>query len=109
MLAIHTPAARSSDPSSSHDAADQHTRSGKRAFQQRMTAQAVTRYPGLTSLELSKKSGVERFLLARRLPECVTAGAVRRGPMRRCTQSKRPVECVTWWPSEASIQLELVA
>lgn len=105
---IETPAARATDPRSSHDAADQHTASGKRAFQQCMAAAAVERHPGCTSLELSKKTGIDRYVLARRLPECVTAETVRKGPPRKCTASEKDVESITWWPPSQPIQLELV-
>jgi hypothetical protein len=106
MRTVHTPAARSTDASSSHEAADEMTRSGKRAFQQSVVAQAVARHPGCTSMELSHRAKLERYMVARRLSECEEAQEVRRGPMKLCPVSKR--QALTWWPAGTPIQLELV-
>lgn len=93
---IETPAARATDPQSSHEAADIITSSGKRAEQQALTFAAVRAFPGCTSFELSMKTGRCRFQLARRLPECVTAGLVEKGEVRRCGVTGR--RALTWWP-----------
>lgn len=102
---VQTPAARSTDPNASHDAAAHITASGARGAQQQMAAKAVEQYPGLTSLELAKRSSMCRFVLARRLPECITAGTVKRGQERRCSVSGR-LAC-TWHPPQAEEQLAL--
>lgn len=101
---MHAPA-RKSDPRSSHEAAEAVTASGARAGQQDLTAKAVERYPGLTSLELSKRSRIDRYTLARRLSECEEARMVKRGPSRRCTVSGRTA--VTWWRPDDAVQLSL--
>lgn len=103
---IATPAARSTDPRTSHDAADHVTKSGKRAAQQRLAASAVDSYPSLTSMELSVRTGLCRFMLARRLPECRTAGTVRMGVSRSCSITGRSAH--EWHPPGTPIQLELV-
>ena len=101
------PIARSTDPSSSHEAAAFVTAVGARAAQQRLAAQAVAAYPGCTALELSAKSGICRYVLNRRLPECETHGAVVRGHIRRCNASKSGRSAVTWWPPGHVEQLTL--
>jgi hypothetical protein len=92
-----TPAARNSDPMTSHLAADHITATGARAAQQQLATKAVEQYPGFTSLEIAKRSTLCRFMLARRLPECEHALTVRRGQARRCSESGRMA--VTWWPA----------
>lgn len=106
MRNVQTPAARASDPRSSHDAAEHITATGARAAQQKLAAQAVDSYPGLTSMELAKRTGLCRFLLARRLPECRTAGTVRTGVIRRCSVTGRSAQ--EWHPPGTPIQTELL-
>lgn len=86
---VQTPIARASDPLSSHLAADHITKTGGRAHQQNQAAEAVKQFPGRTSFELAMRTGLCRFALARRLPECETAGRVRKGPMRTCSVTGR--------------------
>jgi hypothetical protein len=92
---VETPIARARDPESSHLAADEITKSGARAHQQHQTAAAVKQYPGCTSQELSEATGMDRYVLARRLSECETAKSVRRGEMRHCLITGR--KALTWW------------
>lgn len=91
------PAARRTDPESSHLAAERITRSGRRASQQDHAHAAVESFPGLTSAELAQETGIDRYELARRLPECAFAGRIRRGSIRLCDVSARPA--CTWWPA----------
>ncbi len=93
---IETPAARATDPSSSHDAAEHVTATGLRAQQQALTIAAIRAFPGLTMQELSERTGICRFQLGRRVSECETAGAVRRMPKRKCSVTGRLAE--PWWP-----------
>jgi hypothetical protein len=104
---IQTPAARSTDPNSSHDAERHINQSGVRARQQNMAAQAVKIYAGMTSLEIAEKATLCRYMLARRLPECETAGQVYRGQERRCRVSGRMAG--TWWPIGSAEQLDMFA
>lgn len=105
MIDVQTPAARRTDPNASHDAAEHVTLSGARAKQQAIAATAVKQYPGLTSLELSQRARIDRYMLARRLPECITARTVKRGQERRCAVSGR-LAC-TWHPPQSEEQLQL--
>jgi hypothetical protein len=97
--------ARNTDPATSHEAAEHVIASGKRAAQQRMTAVAVESYPGLTSLELSRKAKIDRYVLARRLSEVEKDGLIKRGVARTCTVSGR--SAVTWWRPDHIDQPEL--
>ncbi len=99
--------ARSSDPLSSHLAAEEIAVSGTQAAQQALTVTAVLSYPGSTSRELHDKTGLDRHALARRLSECERKGLVKRGVMRTCRSSNRPA--VTWWGPDHVIQLGLLA
>jgi hypothetical protein len=94
---VETPAARNSDPFTSHLAAAEVTGAGVRADQQRRAAAAVRQWPGCTSFELALKAGQDRHAVARRLPECVVAGSVRKGPAKRCPVSGRLA--LTWFPA----------
>ena len=94
---VSTPAARRADPESSHQAAEIHTLSGKRGQQQDQAAAAVRQFPGRTSFELALATDLDRYMLARRLPECEVAGRVRRGVQRACTVTGRLA--MEWLPA----------
>lgn len=66
------------DPLSSHRVADDLERSGRGARQAALVLDLVRRTPGLTSGELAARHGVDRHLVARRLPELAQRGLVRR-------------------------------
>ena len=93
---VETPAARRTDPATSHAAAAEVTRTGVRGHQQRQVAAAVREWPGRTAAELAKLASMDRYAVSRRLPECVTAGGVLRGEARRCEVNGRDAQ--TWWP-----------
>jgi hypothetical protein len=97
MRRIETPAARNTDPSTSHEAAAEITASGLRAFQQAQTVSAIRAYPGHTMQELAALTGLERYMLGRRVSECETAGLVVRGIKRKCAVTGRSAE--PWWPA----------
>lgn len=86
---VQTPIARASDPLSSHLAAEAITASGVRFSQQKQAADAVRRDPGHTAQELAELTGLDRYMLGRRLSECEVAGRVRKGPMRNCSVTGR--------------------
>ena len=94
--ALGTPIARRKDPSSSHRAASEVTASGKRRSQMSEVLLLVNRHPGKTSLELSCIGDLDRYVIARRLPELETGRLIRRGGQRICTEGKRTA--VTWFP-----------
>lgn len=94
---VRTPVARRKDPESSHAAAEEVTLSGRRDAQVAQVLAAVRANPGRTSMELARLAGLDRYMVARRLPECVTAGALRKGEQRTCKVSDRLA--LTWWPA----------
>jgi len=91
---IQTPAARRDDPESSHLAAEHVTATGLRRSQQQRTLEAVRANPGKTSAELAAITGLDRFMLARRLPELEPLW-VAKGVMVTCTVTRRRAHC--WW------------
>ena len=88
--------ARSTDPDTSHLAAQHVVQSGVRAHQQHKALAAVRAFPGLTSLELAQAARCCRFQLARRLPELERDDLVTRGEARTCGVSGR--KAATWHP-----------
>ena len=78
------PLARSSDPVTSHLAAEKFTKSGKRQSQKQMVLDAVRSFPGRTSAELANLMRVSRYLPARRLPDLKADGLIVVGGMREC-------------------------
>lgn len=109
-MTIGTPAARSTDPATSHHAADHMDASGQRAYQQRVTVAAVDRFPGCTTQELAEKAGLSERMLSRRLSEVADDGQIKRGSPRATAFANgttgRPG--TTWWPKSQPVQLELV-
>lgn len=93
---IETPAARATDDVTSHIAADIHTASGKRHSNMAAVVDLVRANPGRTSAELGDLSDLTRHEVARRLPEALTAGAVFKGPKRRCMTNGSLA--TSWWP-----------
>ena len=70
--------ARRTDPESSHAAADQAEADGTIATHALVTLGAVRRLPGLTSKQLAGACELDRYQIARRLPELERRGLVRR-------------------------------
>lgn len=99
---MHMPV-RNTDPHTSYEAAVH--MQDKRAAQQAIAAKAVEQYPGSTSMELSRRAHIDRYMLARRLSECEAAGMVRRGQAKRCSVSGR--NALTWYPPGAVEQMTL--
>ena len=95
-MTVATPAARTTDPHTSHLAAEEITASGARQQQIGVAIAAVRAHPGHTSMELANLTGHDRYMLARRLPDAETARAVSKGEARTCTISGR--KAVTWNP-----------
>jgi predicted ArsR family transcriptional regulator len=102
-LLANTPAARATDPDTSHQAAAEITADGTRAAQQQRTLDGVTRYPGLTSRELAQRLGMDRHAIARRLPELEAADLVQKDQVRRCSIGGR--SAVTWRTASPAPQL----
>jgi len=97
---LFAPASRSDDPSTSKDAEQRVTRSGARATQAEQVLALVKRYPGRTSAELAAFSGtLDRWQVARRLPDLERNQLAHRGEPKRCQVTK--TGGVTWLPGPA--------
>ena len=94
--ALSAPIVRATDPEPSHSAAKAITASGRRETQLKAVLGLVKKYPLSTSLELSEKSGMDRYVLARRLPELAAGHLVSRRPARLCLVGNR---LATVWES----------
>ena len=90
---IRTQNARNTDPESIHLAGEEITNSGQRQRQIDLVSAVVRDMPGRTSRELAAITHLDRYMLARRLPDCAS---VRKGDMRKCVVSQK--QAVTWWP-----------
>jgi predicted ArsR family transcriptional regulator len=88
------PLARRTDPESSHIAARRMVESGAQGDQQQITLVLVRKYPNRTSDELAALGSLDRYQLARRLPELERSGLVERGAMRKSDTTGRPA--CTW-------------
>jgi|TARA_Y100000310_G_scaffold98850_1_gene96623 DNA-binding MarR family transcriptional regulator len=80
---------RSTDPVSSHSAAEKLVKSGHHGKQCTGVLLALVDNPGTTSMELSIAANLDRHLVARRLPDLEKNGVVTRGTMRRCKVGNR--------------------
>lgn len=89
------PIARNSDPVTSHIAAEDITASGLRNSQKAEVLRWLKdSREAPTSAELAHRSGLDRHMVARRLPDLERDGLVRKGASRDCGVSNRPA--VTW-------------
>lgn len=87
---------RADDPASSREAAEQMNDSGAASHQLQKAVNAVRRHPGLTSAELADAVGMDRYAMARRLPDAERVGKVVRGRFRICRVTGR--KSLTWAP-----------
>ena len=81
------PRARRNDADGSHIAADRLERSGRAAAQLAAVLDAVRAWPGRTSREIAAHTGLDRHMIARRLPELWAHGKVTR--IRRAGEELR--------------------
>lgn len=86
--------ARRTDLSTSHEAAAEHVRSGRNFKQQTLVLAALKRTSNVTSRELAAAWNLDRYIVARRLPELRAAKLAVVGPKRKCDVSHR--QAVTW-------------
>lgn len=89
-----SPAARSTDPETSHEAARRVTESGVRQGHAERVLAAVRAHPGMTSRELAGPTGLERHEVARRLADLANAGLVEQQDARPCSVGRG--RAVTW-------------
>lgn len=92
-----TASARRTDPVSSHLAANVIEATGTAHSQRERVLEAVHDFRRHTSAELARLAEMDRYQVARRLPELAAAQLVRRSTVRRCEVSGRPA--VTWEPA----------
>lgn len=90
------PNARRDGPLSSHLAGEESTLSGSRRSQAEQVMEIVRAAPGNTSAELAEDAFMDRYAVARRLPDLEHEERVHRGESRLCSVSGRLA--VTWWP-----------
>lgn len=93
------PIARSTDPSTSHEAADLVTASGRRNRDAAHILAVVQAEPGLTYREIHQRIRsqiAEPATIAKRLADLERTGAVAKGPRRTCRVGGNP--CATWEP-----------
>ena len=87
--------ARHDDPLSSKLAAADVERDGTRRHQIEAITAIVRLHPGHTSMELSRLTGLDRYLIARRLPEAEALNLVwREAKLKRCAISGKLA--LTW-------------
>lgn len=92
-----SPAARTTDPRTSHAAAEHVTASGMRQRHIDIVVRAVRKHKGLTSAELSEVCGLERHEVARRTADAEADGLIMKGAAKRQANGRR---AVTWWPTK---------
>ena len=83
------PLARASDPESSKAAGKRYDRM-KRDSDKAAVLSAVRRTPGLSSKALAARHGLDRYMVARRLPDLERDGLVRR-------DGEASDGCTAWW------------
>ncbi len=89
-------AARNTDPITSHIAAEETETSGRRAVQMMKAVEAVKQYPGHTSAELARVTGLDCTMLARRLPDARELNFIKNGAdHRKCEVTGN--KCLTWY------------
>jgi DNA-binding MarR family transcriptional regulator len=64
------------DPDSSRQAAREHVHSGQNRKQRQIAFEAVSRHPNCTSKEIAAYEGLDRAMIARRLPEIERNGLI---------------------------------
>lgn len=74
---LRHPKARRSDPISSHLAGTENERSGRAATQRDQVLRALRNQPNSTTKELAEMSGLDRHMVARRMPELEQRGLAR--------------------------------
>lgn len=87
---------RSTDPSTSSEAARAVESAGIASDQRARCLAEVVRKPGQTAAEIAVAAGLDRYAASRRLPELRAAGIVENGPARPCRIKGRL--SLTWLP-----------
>ena len=84
---LFAPLARTSDPQTSHDAADKLVKSGKRKSQVDLVVEAVARHPGLTYMELADldDNTLNAQQFSKRIPDARGEGLIESVKDKECT------------------------
>jgi DNA-binding MarR family transcriptional regulator len=99
QAADYVPNWRHGDPEGSEVAGKAVEKQGRAAKQRQRALRAVWEHPGHTSKELAALTGMDRYALARRLPELLRTGCVRRTEARECRWwgvANEPVQLKMW-------------
>ena len=95
--ALAEPMAHKMDPVTSYVAGERFARSGKLKGQTLLVLLALRKWPNKTSAELARLAGLDRYAVARRLPNLAARGLAVRGSSRRCSVTHS--ECIAWQPA----------
>ena len=96
QLDLWTPASRSSDPSTSHEAEKSINKSGSRNTQCNQIFVVVKDNPGAVSGEVADITGMGMHITSRRLADLKNKGIIFQGQTRTYEKSGR--KQVSWWP-----------
>lgn len=86
------------DPETSQIAAQRHVDSKANEHQREHVLACLRKYFGCTSSELAQHFSLDRFMVARRLPDLEKLGLAYKGNKRICAVSGSL--CVTWYPKD---------
>lgn len=93
------PISRTTDPATSHLAAEAISVSGRRASQVRLCVATVAAHPGATAYEVGEISGLGHWSATKRLSDAWRVGLVEKGEPRFNEATRR--HQITWWPAVA--------
>ena len=89
------PASKGGDSYTSDLAEERVTKLGVRQEQCRIVYELLQKHIGFTSKELAKISKLDRHMIARRLPDLLNVGKVRKGKKRKCSIARSLAD--TWF------------
>lgn len=94
---IFPPATHRADPLTSYKAEERITKSGKRQTQAERVLDALKRYPNRTPGELSRDSGLDYYVIHRRLADLKANNLAHVTGRRECETGRG--ECQVWNPA----------
>lgn len=96
MNSLSPPLSRNTDPASSHEGAVHVVTTGKLTAQLQEIYDALKLHPMHTARELSKASGIDYYLIQKRLSVLEAMGLAARRGKRICTFSKTRIKVQVW-------------
>lgn len=108
-MQLLNPIAHNIDPETSHEAAEQHTASGRREYHGQIVLELVKRYPGLTAVELWEMANPQVKAVLKEAQECrrrlsdLNGIKVKQGPARKC--SVKGTRQVVWYAVDTVVPL----